>query len=148
MTTLTRWDPFREMMQLRDAFDRLFEAELGSTIPVWREPAKWLLALDVAETDDEFFVKASIPGIRVEDLDITLTDNVLTIQGEIPEDESLKDARYHLRERRYGQFQRSITLPVPVKADAVEATYENGVLTLRVPKAEEVKPKHITIKAS
>jgi HSP20 family protein len=146
MTTLVRWDPIREMMQLQNAVDRLFESELASTMPLWRQSATaWMLPLDVIETEDEFIIKASIPGINPDELDISLTDNVLTIKGEIKVEEA-EDARYHLRERRFGMFQRSISLPVPVIADKVEAVYENGVLTLHVPKAEEVKPKHISIK--
>jgi HSP20 family protein len=104
-----------------------------------------MLPLDVIETEDEFIVKASLPGIDPDELDISLTDNVLTIKGEIKVEEA-EDVRYHLRERRFGMFQRSISLPVPVNADKVEAVYEHGVLTLHIPKAEEVKPKHISIK--
>ena len=146
MTTLVRWDPIREMMQLQNAVDRLFESELASTLPLWRQSSTaWMLPLDVIETEDEFIVKASLPGINPDELDISLTDNVLTIKGEIKVEEA-EDVRYHLRERRFGMFQRSISLPVPVNADKVEAVYENGVLTLHIPKAEEVKPKHISIK--
>jgi len=146
MTTLVRWDPIREMMQLQNAVDRLFESELASTMPLWRQSATaWMLPLDVIETEDEFIVKASIPGINPDELDISITDNVLTIKGEIKVEEA-EDVRYHLRERRFGMFQRSISLPVPVNSDKVEAVYENGVLTLHIPKAEEVKPKHISIK--
>jgi HSP20 family protein len=146
MTTLVRWDPIREMLQLQNAVDRLFEAELASTLPLWRQSGAWMLPLDVIETDDEFIVKASIPGIHPDELDISLADNVLTIKGEIKSEEESEDVRYHLRERRFGMFQRSISLPVPVDANKVEAVYENGVLTLHIPKAEEVKPKHISIK--
>ncbi|HHB89844.1 MAG TPA: Hsp20/alpha crystallin family protein [Anaerolineae bacterium] len=147
MTTLVRWDPIREMMQLQNMVDRLFEAELASTLPLWRQTAgAWALPLDVIETEDEFIVKASIPGIDPNELDISLADNVLTIKGEIKAEEEAEDVRYHLRERRFGMFQRSISLPVPVDADKVEAVYEHGVLTLHIPKAEEVKPKHISIK--
>ncbi len=145
MTTLVRWDPIREMMQLQNVVDRLFEADLGSTLPLWRQSGAWMLPLDVIETEDEFIVKASIPGINPNDLDISLTDNVLTIKGEIKVEEA-EDVRYHLRERRFGMFQRSISLPVPVNADKVDAAYESGVLTLHIPKVEEVKPKHISIK--
>ena len=146
MTTLVRWDPFREMMQLQNAVDRIFESELASTLPLWRQSeTAWMLPLDVIETEDEFIVKASIPGISPDELNINLTDNVLTIMGEIKVEEA-EDVRYHLRERRFGMFQRSISLPVPVNSDKVEAVYENGVLTLHIPKVEEVKPKHISIK--
>lgn len=146
MTTLVRRDPFREMMQLQNAIDRIFESELTSTLPLWQQSATaWMLPLDVIETEDEFIVKASIPGINPDELDISITDNVLTIKGEIKAEEA-EDVRYYLHERRYGMFQRSISLPVPVNSDKVEAVYENGVLTLHIPKVEEVKPKHISIK--
>ena len=136
----------REMAAWRNAMNRLFEdtAELG----LWDRSEAWALALDVAETEDSFLVKASIPGIKPEDLEITLTDNVLTIKGEIEETSELEEAQWHMRERRFGSFQRSITLPTPVDANAIEATYEDGVLSLNVPKVEEVKPKRIEVKVS
>jgi HSP20 family protein len=134
------------MAAWRNAMNRLFEdtAELG----FWDRSEAWALALDVAETEDSFLVKASIPGINPEDLEITLTDNVLTIKGEIEESTELEEAQWHMRERRFGSFQRSITLPTPVDANAIEATYEDGVLSLNVPKVEEVKPKRIEVKVS
>jgi HSP20 family protein len=139
---LTRWDPFREMLSMRRALDRLFDRTLE---PAWSESISWDLALDVAETKDEFLVKASIPGLNPDDLEITFTDNVLTIKGETKEDKEIKEDQYHLRERRYGSFSRSISLPSKVKSDAIEATYDAGVLTLKLPKTEEVKPKRIAI---
>jgi len=147
MRMIVRRDPMlREMAAWRNAMNRLFEdtAELG----FWDRSEAWALALDVAETEDSFLVKASIPGINPEDLEITLTDNVLTIKGEIEESTELEEAQWHMRERRFGSFQRSITLPTPVDANAIEATYEDGVLSLNVPKVEEVKPKRIEVKVS
>jgi HSP20 family protein len=88
-----------------------------------------------------------VPGIKPEDLDITVTKNTLTIKGEVRQEEEKEEERYHLRERRYGRFARSITLPTSVDADEIEANYENGVLTLRLPKTEEVKPKRIEVKS-
>jgi len=140
---LTRWDPFREIASMRSLMDRLFDRTLE--LQGWSQPITWDLALDVAETPNEFLVKASVPGINPDDLEITFTDNVLTIKGETQEDKDLKENQYHLRERRYGAFSRSITLPSKVKADAIEASYDAGVLTLKLPKAEEVKPKRIAI---
>ena len=147
MSTLTRWDPFREMMALRNTMERLME---DVERPLWRaESSEFLrLAVDVSETDDSFIVKASLPGINPEDLDISMTDNVLTIKGEIKMEEEKEGEKYHIRERRYGRFMRSLTFPVPVDADKIEATYENGVLTLVLPKAEEAKPKKIEIKTN
>lgn len=140
---LTRWDPFQEMIQLRNAVDRLFDSTIGPLTTT--QPATWSLALDVIEKDDEFLVKASVPGINPDDLEITFTDNVLTIRGETKSEEEFKDAKYHMRERRYGSFCRSISLGSRINADKIEANYENGVLTLHLPKAEEVKPKRIAI---
>ena len=142
---LTRWDPFQEMISLRNAVDRLFDTTFGLT-PLSQQPVTWGLALDVIEKDDEFLVKASIPGVNPDDLEITFTDNVLTIKGETKAEEEFKDANYHLRERRFGSFARSISLGSRIVAEKIQANYENGVLTLHLPKAEEVKPKRITIK--
>ncbi len=148
MADLIRWDPFREMMRFREAMDRLFDSALAGT--TWELRTPWLgePALDVIETADDYVVKASIPGINPDDLEITFTERTLTIKGEVKEEEQREGAQYHLRERRYGSFSRSLTLPTPVNADALEAKYEAGVLTLRIPKTEEVKPKRIPIKVS
>ena len=104
------------------------------------------MPLDMTENEDNIMVKASIPGVKPEDLEVTVNGDVLTIKGEMKADEEKHDERYHLRERRWGSFARSISLPAPVKADAVDAEYDNGVLILTLPKTEEVKPKRITIK--
>jgi len=131
------------MLSMRRAMDRLFDRALE---PSWSETPVWDLALDVVENKDEFLVKASLPGINPDDLEITFTDNVLTIKGETKEDKEVKEEQYHLRERRQGIFSRSISLPNRVKADAIEAGYDAGVLTLKLPKVEEVKPKRLAIK--
>jgi HSP20 family protein len=137
----------REMMSLRDEMDRLIEQTFsGGSLGPWQSATSWGLALDVAENEDAFIVTASVPGQKPDDLDITITDNVLTIKGEYKVDETIDEEQYHIRERRFGSFGRSITLPVAVNADEVDADYENGVLTLTVPKAEEVKPRRIEVK--
>jgi HSP20 family protein len=146
MRKIVRWSPMREMMSLRDEIDRVFDESFDMLPSVrWHKGSGWGLALDVTEDDDNFVVKASVPGINPDDLEITLTDNVLTIKGERKEEKEVDEDRYHLRERRFGTFSRSITLPVKVNEDGIEATCENGVLTLNVPKAEEIKPRRITI---
>ena len=146
MSSLIRWNPVQEMMQIQNEFDRLFEDSFG--VPRLRrvEATNWGLALDVIENEDMFILRASVPGVQPDDLDITLTDNVLTVSGELKSEELNEGDQFHLQERRYGHFSRSINLPVPVKGDEIEAVYENGVLTLNVPKMEEVKPKRISIK--
>lgn len=147
MSRLVRWDPFREVMTIRNQMDRLvddwFDLPSG-----WEREGSGLmrLALDVSEDEDNFVIKASVPGIDPDDLDITLSDNTLTIKGEFKADETKESEKYHLRERRYGQFMRSVSLPVAVDADKIEATHEQGILTLTLPKAEEVKPRKISIK--
>ena len=143
---LTRWDPFQEMLNLRQTVDRLFDNV--STDHEWAQPPMWGLAVDVVENKDDFIIKASVPGINPENLDVSYSDDTLTIKGEIKSDNEVKENHYHLRERRYGSFSRSISLPSKIKGDAIEASYQNGVLSLRLPKVEEVKPKRIPIKVS
>ena len=153
MANLVRWNPVREAAELMNEFDRVLEYPLlrqrwGMPLRTNEVVGSWNLALDVAEKGDVFTVKASLPGISPDDLNVTLEDNVLTIQGETKEDETIEENSYHIRERRYGSFSRSVRFPVPAEGDKVEAEYENGVLTLTIPKAEAVKPKRIAVKAS
>jgi HSP20 family protein len=146
MTNLVQWDPFREMMTLRSAIDRLFDQTLitpGEAV----QPATWQLPLDVSDTDNEFVVKASLPGIDPEDVEVTYTNKTLTIKGEQIQEQDKEGQRYHLRERRWGSFARSITLPTPVRTDDIKAYFEAGVLTLSLPKAEEARPRRIAIQA-
>jgi len=116
----------------------------GEAVP---EPA-WSLALDVAEQDEAYLIKATIPGVKPEDIDVTFKDGVLSIRGDVKEDQEVENAHYHLRERRWGSFCRSIAIPTQVESDRIEASYDAGVLTLRLPKAEEVKPRKIDIKVA
>ena len=146
MNTMIRWNPFGEMARMRNEIDRLFEDAFSAPAGTWERNAVWGFPLDVTENDDTFTVKAAVPGMNPEDLDITISDNVLTIKGEMKEDKEIKEETYHLRERRFGQFTRSVTLPMPVNADKIEAVNENGVLTLTLPKAESTKPKKIEVK--
>jgi HSP20 family protein len=147
MTTLTKWDPFREMMSLSRAMDRMFDDTIRFP-RLWENQDNGGPALDVVEKEESYIVKASVPGVAPEDVEITLTDNVLTIKGETKEDKEDKQENYHLRERHYGSFMRSIKLPATVDADKVEAVNEHGVLTLTLPKSEAVKPKKITVKST
>ena len=153
MANMIRWNPMREAADLANEFDRMLEYPLlrgrwGLPLRTTEIVGSWNLALDVAEQGDVFTVKASLPGLSPDDLNVTLEDNVLTIQGEVKEDETIEENSYHIRERRYGSFSRSVRFPVPVQGDKVEANYENGVLTLSIPKAEAVKPKRIAVKAA
>ncbi len=148
-TTLSRWEPFRELTDMRRIMNQMFDDPFFKAMEWPRgNNGAYGLALDVAEQEDAYVVKASVPGVNPEDVEVTLSDNVLTIKGESKADQEIKEEHYHLRERRYGSFMRSVTLPVTVEADRVEATHENGVLTLRLPKAEAVKPKKIAVKST
>lgn len=145
MAYLTRWDPVREMLNMRETMDRVFENFFENSAS--NRPVSWGMPLDVVENEDGFVVKASIPGINPDDLEITFTDHTLHLRGEVKADENIEAARYRIRERRFGRFERSIYLPTEVNADQIEASYEAGVLTLNLPKAEEVKPKRISIRS-
>lgn len=144
---IRRYDPLRELMALQNTMDRMFDNTLSNPERNWNLMLSGTPALDVVETDDGFVVKASIPGVKPEDFEITFNNSLLTIKGEVQSEEKEDKGTYHLRERCYGSFSRSVSLPTAVNSDAVEATYENGVLTLNIPKAEEVKPKRIEIRA-
>ena len=146
MNNIIRRDPFREMVSLRNAMDRLFDSAFSGEPWEW-QPFAHELPLDVSENQEEYLVKASLPGINPDDLEVTINDRTLTIKGEFKAEETRKDVHYHLRERRYGSFARSITLPTLVKSDAIEARYDAGVLTLRLPKTEEVKAKRISVRS-
>lgn len=145
MNNISRWDPFRDLLTMRGAMDRLLDSSLGEQ-GEWSKP-EWALPLDVTENENEYVVKASIPGMKPEDLDITYNNNMLTIRGETKSEEEKEDTRYHLRERRFGSFSRSITLPTSVNAGKIKASYDAGVLTLQLPKAEESKPRRIQIQS-
>lgn len=141
---LTRWDPFRELVSMRRAMDRLMENSVSDERDGTLE---WGLALDVVEDENEYVVKASLPGVKADDLDITFNKGMLTIRGEIKDESETTKGQYHLRERRYGAFSRSISLPSSVKAEDIQADYHDGVLALKMPKTEEVKPKRIAIQS-
>jgi HSP20 family protein len=147
MANITRYNPYGELVTLRDAMGRLFEDSFVSPL-TWRQLDGEMLnpAMDVHQTGDEIIVTASLPGLKAEDVDITITGQTLAIRGEFKADEKVERDQYLYRERRYGTFHRQVELPVRVQGDATTATFEDGVLTLRIPKAEEVKPRQIKVK--
>lgn len=148
MTQLTRWEPFRDLISLREAMDRLFEESVvRPRSGELTRPMGGTLAVDMYETDEAVVVKSATPGVDPEDIDISITGDTLTIKGETRMDEEVEEENYVYRERRYGSFARSLTIPVPIQADEAEAEFEDGILTLTLPKAEEVKPKAIEVKA-
>ena len=150
MANIIRRDPFREMLSWSRAMDRMMnnfydDGEIG-----YNEPLNLRMALDVIENDDEFVVKADVAGIELEDIEITYTDNNLSIKGEMTREheEQGEGGRYHLRERRYGTFSRTISMPGTVDVENIQAETSNGVLQIHLPKKEEVKPRKIEIKGS
>ena len=145
MSSLIRWEPAREMMTLREAMDRLFDDAF--TRPLSLRDAWSVPAIDMYQTDDEIVVKASLPGIKADEVQINVTGEVLTLKGEVKHDEDKKEKAWHIHEQRYGSFERSVALPTEVVADKAKAEFENGILTITLPKAEEVKPRTITVKA-
>lgn len=145
MANLVRFEPVREMVHMSDAMDRLFENFYGRG---WRDIDLFdAPSVDLYQTENEIVVKASLPGMKADDIQISVVGDVLTLRGEIKADEEIKEASYHIRERRSGSFARSMPLPSAVQADKARAEFENGVLTLTLPKAEEMRPKTITVKA-
>ena len=146
MSNLTRWEPVREMMTLREAMDRLFDDAF--TRPISLRDGGWSApAIDMYQTDDEVVVKAALPGFNANEVQINITGDVLTIRGERKHEEEKKEKAWHIREQRWGSFERSVALPTAVKSDKASADFENGILTITLPKAEEVKPRTITVKA-
>ena len=147
MSNLARWEPAREMMTLREAMDRLFDDAFTRPLSVRDGWSMASPAIDMYQTDNEVVVKASIPGIKAEEVQINITGDILTLKGEARQEEDRKERSWHIREQRFGSFERSIVLPTDVKSDQAEAVFENGILTITLPKADEVKPKTINIKA-
>jgi HSP20 family protein len=145
---IERWQPFSELISLRQAMNRLFEDSFvrpSCTLEARGEVAA--PALDIYQTPSEIVMKAVLPGVKPEDVNIDITGDTLTVKGESKAEQEVKREDYLYQERRYGAFSRSVVLPGGLKSDKAEATMEDGVLTLTIPKAEEVKPKAIKIKA-
>jgi len=133
------------MMTLRDAMDRLFDDAFTRPLRLYDGNLS-MPAVDMYQTDNEVVVKAAIPGVKADDVQISVTGEVLTIKGETKEKEETKEKAYQIREQRWGMFERTIALPTEVVADKAKADFENGILTITLPKADEVRPKTITIK--
>jgi HSP20 family protein len=149
MNELMAWKPFREVSRLRREMDRLWDDFFGPGRRALRPLAEeWVPAMDLSETADKVVVKAEVPGMEPKDIDISLSGDLLTIRGEKKSEREEKKENYHLVERSYGSFSRSVRLPAAVNADKIEARYEKGVLTITCPKKEKVKPKAIEVKTA
>ena len=154
MTNLARtnvsgsgWEPAREMMTLREAMDRLFDDAFTRPFNFGAGAESLMPAVDLYQTENEVVVKAALPGLKSEDVQISITGDVLTLRGDFKQETEQKEKTYHLHEQRHGLFERSIMLPTVVETEKAKADFENGVLTVVLPKAEAVKPKTINIKA-
>lgn len=145
MSNLIRWEPAREMMTLREAMDRLFDDAF--TRPISMTGSLSAPAIDMYQTDEELVVKAAVPGVKADEVQINVTGDVLSIKGETKSADETREKAWHIREQRWGSFERRIMLPTEVVADKAKAEFENGILTITLPKAEEVRPKTISVKA-
>lgn len=142
---LSNWPGFGQLTNLRDEIDRLFEAPMAELARTSQLLSGWTPALDVSEDKDNVYVRVELPGMRKEDIDLSLHNGSLSISGERKSEEQFKDAEVYRAERFFGRFQRTVTLPTPVAADKVKAQYKDGILNVTLPKAEEAKPKHIDV---
>ena len=153
MTTMMRWDPFQDLRSAQDEIAQM-SPRLAHALGLHARQqgndramtTAWAPALDISERKDAYLVTVEVPGVEPEDLDITMEDGLLTIKGERQFTSESSEQQFHRVERRYGAFRRSITLPAQVQADHIEATFDNGVLQIVVPKAEEAKPKRIQVR--
>ena len=144
---VVRWEPFNEMVSLRDAVNRLFEDSFirPGAWPLPFDGGNFSVPADVIETKDNVIVKMSAPGVKPEDIEIAVVGDTLAIKGEMKSEEQFEEGSYIRKERRFGAFQRTLSLPASVASDRARAEFENGVLTLTLPKAEEAKPKSIKV---
>lgn len=143
---IVRWDPFRELVELRDEIGRWFESTLDRERKE-RKTTAWAPDVDIKETDKEILVRADLPGMKQEDIDVSIDENQLVIKGERKMEKEEKEKDYVRVERSYGSFYRSFSLGTPIKEDQVRATYKDGVLEVILPKAEVRKAKKIQITA-
>ncbi|MEW6580279.1 MAG: Hsp20/alpha crystallin family protein [Chloroflexota bacterium] len=145
MVRVTRWDPLRDMITLRQAVDRMLDETFARGTET-RGTGAWLLPMDAYITDEAIVIRADVPGIKPEEIEITLEGDTLAIRGEIRREEN-SQRKYVLLERPTGKFERTLNINTPIDHESVEASFKDGVLTLTLPKAETVKPRQITVKS-
>jgi HSP20 family protein len=145
MTVLTRWDPFRELASLQNRMNRLFEEQYGGGREESLTTGAFVPPVDIYEDEHSIQLKLEVPGIEQKDLEIKVENNVLTVSGERKFEKEQKEENFHRVERRYGSFSRSFTLPNTVSTEETTADYNNGVLTVRLAKRAEAKPKQIKV---
>lgn len=140
--SIQRWDPWRDIMSLREAMNSLFDENFVRT----RTEMTSGMAVDIRESDDSYVVETVLPGAKPEDVNISVMGDTLRISAQVEESQEQKDAKWILRERRFGAFERTMTLPTPVQADKAEATFDNGILRITLPKSEEARPHQIQVR--
>jgi HSP20 family protein len=145
---LSTWPGIGRLTNLREEIDRLFEMPLAELARSSQLLSGWTPAFDVYEDKDNVYVRAELPGMRKEDIDLSLHNGSLSVSGERKGEEKLTEAEVYRSERFFGRFQRTITLPTPVAVDKIKAQYKDGILNVTLPKAEEAKPKHIDVNVS
>ena len=145
---LWNWSPVEQVTSLRDEINRLFDGPFADRTRSTDLFNRWTPALDLYEDKDNLIVKAELPGMKKEDIDISFHDGTLTISGERKHEEKQEDAETCRSERFFGRFHRTLALPKPVQSDKAKAAYEDGILTVTLPKTEEAKPKQIEVNVS
>jgi len=142
---LDRWDPFRDMITVRDAMDRWLQQSISGTGQLLSNIRPETIPIDVVELDDAYEVRAAVPGVKPEDVEVTVQGERLTLRAEARVADQQRTENWLMREHRYGLLQRSITLPTPVSSDNAEARIENGVLILLLPKLQTVQARRISV---
>ena len=143
---ITRWDPFRDLMSIQNEMNRLFGRTYGGDVGETTRGA-WTPSLDVYETQEKFVITMELPGVSPDDVDISVEDSTLVVRGERKFYREQDQDSFLRIERRFGEFTRSLTLPSTADAESIQASFDQGVLTVEVPKREEAKPRKISIKA-
>ena len=142
---IVRWDPLRDLDSFQSDMNRLFDRFFEGRPPNGDRGRRWIPAMDLVETDENLVVRADLPGLSEDDVEIEIKDNVLTVSGERQAEHEEKGEGFHRVERSFGRFARSLSLPRGVDADKVQAGFSDGVLEVRIPKPEETKPRRIQI---
>lgn len=148
MASLVRWRPLRREVGMQRAMSRLFDESWIRPANDWMRSTGGFLPVDMYQTEEEIRIKATMPGVAPEDIDINVTGDMLTIRGEVKREEESENGSYTSRERYHGVFQRSLLLPTMVIADKAETIYEHGVLAITLPKVEEARPRAIKVKSA
>jgi HSP20 family protein len=143
--TIVRWEPLRELGTLQTEMNRLFNTVFDQPAGPNDQARRWVPAMDLVETDDHFVLRADLPGLSEDDVKIELEDNVLTISGDRKAEHEERQAGFYRVERAFGTFSRALTLPTGIDADSVTATFDRGVLEVRIPKPAERKPRRVWI---